>query len=94
MKLEKEQIEKIAGLVRLELTEAEKKKYANELTSILDYVDKLNEVDTKGIEISADELSNIFAEDIAEPCDISQKKLLKNAPMKENGFIKVKSVLE
>lgn len=94
MKLSKEQIEKLADLVRLELTDGEKDKFSGEIASILDYVNKLNEVDTEGIVVSADDLSNVLAEDIAEPCEISQKELLKNAPMTEDGFIKVKSVLE
>lgn len=94
MKLSKEQIEKLAALVRLELTEAEKEKFSKELTSILSYVEKLNGVDTKKIEIDDSELSNVFGEDKAEPYEISQEELLKNAPMTEDGFIKVKSVLE
>jgi len=94
MKLSKEQIEKLAGLVRLELSEEEKERFSGEIASILSYVEKLGEVDVKGIELDGVEISNIYGKDKSEPCEISQAELLKNAPMTEDGFIKVKSVLE
>lgn len=49
MKLSKEQIEKIAQLARLKLTEEEMERYANQLTDILNYVDILKELDTTGV---------------------------------------------
>ncbi len=49
MKLSKEQIEKLAQLARLTLTEEEKARYSTQLTSILDYVEILKELDTKGV---------------------------------------------
>lgn len=94
MILDKKEIDKIAELVRLELTEEEKEKFSGELSSILDYVKKLGGVDTENIEIRMNNLSNIFRDDKAEQCEISQKELLKNAPMTENGFLKVKSILD
>ena len=50
MKLKKSEVEKISDLARINLTEEEKKKFQKELSSILDYVDKLNEVNTDKVE--------------------------------------------
>lgn len=49
MKLTKEQVEKIAQLARLKLSEEEMERYADQLTTILDYVDILKELDTTGV---------------------------------------------
>ena len=50
MKISKEEIEHIAVLARLSLSEEEKELFGSQLSSILDYMEKLNELDTKGIE--------------------------------------------
>ncbi len=95
-KLSKQQVEHIAALARLGLTETERKKFTTELSSILDYVGKLSKVDTKNIEPIAQitGLSNVMFKDKVKKCELSREELLKNAPEKENGFIKVKQVLE
>ncbi len=49
MKLTKEQVQKIAQLARLKLTDEEMERYAGQLTNILDYVDILKELDTTGV---------------------------------------------
>lgn len=94
MKLSKKEIQKISDLVRLELKDGEKEKYSHDLTSILDYVEKLNEVDTSRVKLDTGELENVYDEDRAKGCELSQKDLLKNAPETKDGFIKVKQVLE
>ena len=93
MKLSKAEIEHIASLARLGLTEEEKEKYAEQLSSILDYVEKLNKLNTDKIE----QIAHITgAENVMISDEIKNKpdrdNLLKNSPDKEKGFIKVKSV--
>ena len=87
-------VEKVAKLARLEITQDEKKKYTQQLGSILEFVEKLNEVDTDGVEPTAQVtgLSNVYREDAVSRPE-NRDKLLSNAPQTENGYIKVKAVL-
>ena len=96
MALGKEQVEHIAQLARLGLTEKEKRKFSLELSSILDYVEKLSKVDTDKIEPTAQVmgLENVMVEDEVKDCNIPREELLKNAPDKKDGFIRVKQVLD
>ena len=68
MQLSKEEIKYIANLARLELTEEELEKYGGQLSAVLDYIDQLKEVDTAGVEPTAQVtgMKNIFREDKAE----------------------------
>jgi len=89
------EVEHIAKLSRLELTEAEKEKFANQLSGVLEYVGLLNEVDTSKVEPTAQVtgLSNVFAEDqISNP--ESQFDLLNNTPETEGTAIKIPAVFE
>lgn len=95
MAISKQDVEHVAKLARIKLTENEKSKYTQELSRILAYVDELNEVDTAGIEPMAQisGLKNIGrADEITNPKD--RQNLLRNAPAKDKGFIKVKKVFE
>jgi len=97
MKLTKNEIKHIAELARLELSEVELKKYGSQLSDILDYIDKLKEVDTKGIEPTAQVtgLENIMREDEIKDWDSGErKKALAEAPELEDEQIKVKRILE
>lgn len=93
MKLDLKQVEHIALLARLELTAEEKEKFAKELTMILDYVEKLSEVDTTGIDPIAQitGLVNITREDRVEE-SVHRTDLLAVAPDREGQHIKVQSV--
>ena len=95
MNLPKTEVEHIARLARIELSEPEKDKYAEQLSAILGYVDELKKLDIKDVpdvgQITG--LTNQLAEDEIKGCELSREELLKNAPMTENGYIKVKSVL-
>lgn len=97
-KLSKEQIEHIAMLARLGLTDKEKKKFAGQLSSVLDYVNQLEKVDTKNIEPIAQitGLKDVMAKDKVKSSkgQVAREKLLENAPMQEEGCVKVKAVLE
>lgn len=101
MKLTKEQVEHIARLARLGLTPEEIEKYQTELSSILDYVEKLNEVDTENVEPTAQVtgLKNVMREDkVVRKDDLESladpKDLLACSPLPvERGQIGVKKVL-
>ena len=93
MKLLKKEVEKIAKLSRLELTEDEKELYASQLSKVLDYVEKLNEVNTENVVITAQVtgLENVYRDDKIDQCDF-QKELVKQAAEHEDDLIKTKSV--
>lgn len=93
----KADVEHIAKLARIEVKEEDKEKLAQELGAILDYVAKLNEVDTEGVEPTAQVtgLENVFRPD--QPRDYqlpatSYQLLIGAMPAKEGRHLKVKSV--
>jgi aspartyl-tRNA(Asn)/glutamyl-tRNA(Gln) amidotransferase subunit C len=97
MKLDKKEIEHIADLARLELTEAELKKYGSQLSDVLNYIDQLKEVDTTDVEPTAQitGLENALREDEKEEWDKREsEEALKQAPELEEKQIRVKRVLE
>ena len=90
----KKDVQKIAHLARLELTEDEVEKFTGQLSGILEYIDQLNEVNTDDVEITAQVtgLSNVFRKDEVEKCAV-QAELLAQAPeVDEDEGVKVKSV--
>ncbi len=91
----KEDVKYIAALSRLTVPEAELDKFTEQFNQILDYADKLQKLDTKGIEPTANVLpvSNVFREDVALP-GVDHDAALKNAPAEHNGGFKVPRVLE
>ncbi|HEY4506697.1 MAG TPA: Asp-tRNA(Asn)/Glu-tRNA(Gln) amidotransferase subunit GatC [Candidatus Paceibacterota bacterium] len=100
-KISKKDVEQIASLARLGLNDKEKEKMADELGSILGYIDKLNEVNTDGVEpvAHATGLENIMRQDVAveKPLGeraVESRKLVDMSPESENGFVKVPAVFE
>lgn len=95
MKLTKKEVDHVAKLARLALTEEEKEQLAGQLNDILAYVDKLNQLDTEGVEPLAHVFPavNVFREDEVRP-SLPIEEVLRNAPDKEGRFFKVPSVLE
>ncbi len=96
--LSKDQVEHIAQLARIKLNEQELEKYQAQLGRVLDYVNKLKEVNTQGVE-TADggtrDLYNVWREDKSQDTRYKiqdTKKLIEMAPETEKGQIKVKSV--
>jgi len=97
MKITQPEVEHIARLARLQITDEEKKKYAEQLSAVLDYIDKLKEVDVDGVKLTeeASDLKNIYREDAVVDADKDVKKrILDNVPEKEGNLIKVKGVFE
>ncbi|WP_438434735.1 Asp-tRNA(Asn)/Glu-tRNA(Gln) amidotransferase subunit GatC [Gorillibacterium sp. sgz500922] len=95
MSISLKQVEHVAGLARLELTEQEKDMYTEQLNAILKYAEKLGALDTEGIEPTdhAVPLSNVLREDEVRP-SLPLERVLLNAPDEEDGQIKVPAVLE
>ncbi len=97
MHLTKQEIEHVAKLARLELTEEEISKYGEQLSAVLSYIDQLSEVDTAGVEPTAQVtgLENVWREDEVEVWDETQaRNALELAPELDDGQIKVKRILE
>lgn len=94
MKLEKEKVEHIAKLARIEISNNEKEKYSKELTSILEFVEKLNEVNTDGVEptYQVSRVVNSFRSDEALESR-KEKELIKAAPGNDGEYVKVRAVL-
>lgn len=92
--LSPEEVIKIAQLARIELKDEEVEKFQKDLSSVLDYVEELKQVDTDGLEIvsSVTGLENVERTD--EPVAIDyQEKIMSNAPERKDKFYKVKSIL-
>ena len=95
-RISSEEVQHIADLARIEITGKEKEKFADELSAVLSYIDQLNEVDTKDVSVTnqVTGLANVVREDIAQnSSDDTKKKIIDTAPLKEDGYIKVKAVL-
>ncbi len=95
--ISKEEVKHIAKLARLGLTEKEIEKYQKELSKILDYMEKLKEVDISGIEPMSHSVlvENVIRNDIEnEKLKMKNEKLMKLAPGTEKGYLKVKSVFK
>lgn len=89
-------VAKVAKLANLTLSDSEKTKLEGQLSSILEYVEKLNEVDTENVEETSQVtgLENVLREDELGNCAISQEEALSGTDSKEKGQFKVKAVLE
>lgn len=97
MKLKKEQIEHIANLARLDLTEKELEVYGDQLSNVLNYIEQLQEVDVDGVLPTAQVTGkeNVLREDVIEDWNSGEiEEALKQAPEIEDGQVKVRRVLE
>lgn len=88
-------VEHVAALARLSLSEEEKNTYTEQLNAILKYAEQLNGLDTEGVEPTshAVPLFNVLREDTPKP-SLSIEKVMLNAPDEEDGQFKVPAVLE
>ena len=94
MKVTDELIDKLANLAKLEFDENTREEIKNDMTRMLEFVDKLNEVDTEGVEplIFMSEEINRLREDIPRKT-ITQQEALKNAPNHDSDYIMVPKVV-
>ena len=95
MKITGELVDYIANLARIELTEQEKQVYRGQLEAILDYIDKLNELDTTGVEpmVHTLNLQNVFRTDVVRP-SLPREAALRNAPERSEDSYKVPAILD
>lgn len=93
MAISRDDIKNCARLARIELTEQEEEKFTNQLSSILGYFEKLNELDLENVEpiYQVTGQKNVFREDEVKNTSRAEE-MLQNAPEREGDFIKVKSV--
>lgn len=94
-KLSLDEIQKVAQLARIELSDDELVVASTEISSILDFVDTIQNTDTAGVEPTSQVtgLTDVWREDLVVKCTISPKLLLASAPELQDGYIKVKKVL-
>ena len=95
MKITVKDVQYVANLARLELTDEELGNLTKQLDGILTYMNKLNELDTEGIEPLSHvlPLKNVYREDKVTS-SLPVEEVLKNAPCREGGFFKVPKVIE
>jgi aspartyl-tRNA(Asn)/glutamyl-tRNA(Gln) amidotransferase subunit C len=94
-KIDQAQVRKVATLSRLELTQAECEEFTEQLGAILEYVEKMNELDTTGVEPLAHclPISNVFREDRVKE-SLGCEEALANAPQRDGDFFKVPKILD
>lgn len=95
MSISREEVLHVAHLARLEFSDKEVELFTTQLADILNYVAKLNELDTTDVEPTyhAVPLSNVFREDEVNPSS-PVEEVLANAPERENGFFVVPKVIK
>jgi len=88
-------IEKLAHLSRLEFNEEEKEEIKNDLEKMIGFIEKLNELDTAGVEplLHMSDNVNVFRKDIVNG-QLSRKDVFKNAPLHDDEFFKVPKVIK
>ena len=94
--ISKKEVEHIAKLARLGLTEKEIQKFQRELSKILDYMEKLKEVNVSKVKATSHsiKIENIMRSDDASSQPVERvNKLIEAAPEKKKGHIKVKAIL-
>lgn len=93
--INQETIDKIAHLARLEFEHESKAEIAKDMNRMLEFVDKLNELNTDNVEpliYISNEMNVMRADEVKH--DISQKDALKNAPKKDSDYFKVPKVVD
>ncbi len=95
MRINRKDIEYIANLSRIELVVAEEEMFINQLSDILTYIDKLNQLDTENVKPMVYPLNafNLFRNDTLYASS-SKEEVLSNAPSTMGAFFKVPKVIE
>ena len=94
MPVSRDDVEYVAKLARIELTEEEKNTLTSQLNSILGHIEKLSELDTGGVEptFHVFDVRNVFREDEVRP-SLPTEEILKNAPVRDGNFFKVPKII-
>lgn len=95
MNIDKDTVDKVAHLARLELSPEETDTMINDMNRILGFMDKLNEVDTTGVEplIYMTSEVNVFREDVVKQ-EITHQEALQNAPKHDDKYFLVSKVID
>ena len=95
MALTNEQVEHVALLARLGLSDEERERLREQLSSILGHIDQLRAVDTSDVPPTAQviPLAPVLRDDVVQP-SLTVEQVLANAPRTEGGFIKVRAILD
>ncbi|NLH17163.1 MAG: Asp-tRNA(Asn)/Glu-tRNA(Gln) amidotransferase subunit GatC [Phycisphaerae bacterium] len=93
--IDEAQVRKVAKLARLELTDEEVKRFSRDLAAILEYIQKLNELNTDGVEPLAHclPITNVLRDDIVRP-SLGAEATLANAPDRYEDYFKVPSIFD
>ena len=88
------EIEHIAWLAKIELSEEEKRVFTEQINTILEYFKVIDEVNTDNVKptFNVQDVTNVFREDEATP-SLSRDEALKNAPEKEKGYVKAPKII-
>lgn len=94
-RIEREEVERVAELARLALSEDEKELFCEQLGQILEYARELARVNTEGVEptVHAVQLQNVFRADVNRP-SLPKEQVLANAPEVQDGYFRVPRILE
>ena len=95
MDIDLKEIENVASLSRIKLDDTEKVKYKNQLIQILEYVEKLNELNTSNVKptLYTSTLKNVFRDDTLK-ASFLRSNILNISPSNVNGFFKVPKIIE
>jgi aspartyl-tRNA(Asn)/glutamyl-tRNA(Gln) amidotransferase subunit C len=95
MEIGREEVQRIAALARLSLSEAETEAFSRQLSSILSYVEQINRLDTTDVEPTATVLgqTNSFRPDKSR-ASLPLDRVLQNAPDSEDGHFRVPRIIE
>jgi aspartyl-tRNA(Asn)/glutamyl-tRNA(Gln) amidotransferase subunit C len=99
LKISRADVERVAELAYLDLSEAELENYRKQLDEILEYIGKLDELDTSQVEPMAQVLADhqtadaTLREDVVQKCDVAAE-ILKQAPDPEQPYFRVPKVIE
>jgi len=94
-KVDRKTVEYVAKLARIDLADSEKEAFSQQLSKILDYIDKLKQLDTENIEPlrNLHQSRDVLRKDQAKPSGKSEK-ILKNSPLTEGDYFKTPKVIE
>ncbi len=94
-KITLKEVEHVARLARLDLSDAEKERMRSQLDAILTYIDKLRRLDTDRVEPTSHAIPtvNVMREDEVRPC-FPTEAMLANAPEREGDFVRVPRIIE
>lgn len=94
-KIDKKMVERVALLGRLELNDAEMEQFSSQLSEIVGYIEKINELDTSTVEPLAHclPLHNVLRDDVPQP-SLTNEQAIANAPDQTDGYFKVPKILD